>query len=197
MLNKDLGIVMEASDHPSLERYVGQDLILTDGTTLLGGDDKASIAALMTMAELVCSNPSIPHPEISLAFTPDEEVGGLARDLDLERFGAKEAYTLDGDHLGYYQDETFYASEACFSIKGLSVHTGTAKGIMVNAVDIASELMSMIPASERPQYTKKEDPCNAEVRIKENLLGLRVSHLKEGGKPQSNRRRLSRPLHRA
>ena len=167
VLNKDLGIVMKASDYPSLERYVGQDLILTDGTTLLGGDDKASIAALMTMAELVCSNPLIPHPEISLAFTPDEEVGGLARDLDLERFGAKEAYTLDGDHLGYYQDETFYASEASFSIKGLSVHTGTAKGIMVNAVDIASELMSMIPASERPQYTEGTEgfyhviSCNA------------------------------------
>lgn len=158
---------MKASDYPSLERYVGQNLILTDGTTLLGGDDKASLAAIITMAEYLCANPSVPHPEISLAFTPDEEVGGLARDLDLERFGAKEAYTLDGDHLGYYQDETFYASEACFSIKGLSVHTGTAKGIMVNAVDIAAELMSMIPASERPQYTEGTEgfyhviSCNA------------------------------------
>jgi len=154
VLNKDLDIVMRPSDYPNLKRYIGQDLILTDGTTLLGGDDKASIAAIMTMAEYMCEHPETPHPGISIAFTPDEEVGGLARDLDLERFRAKEAYTLDGDHLGYYQDETFYASEAVFRIKGLSVHTGTAKGIMVNAVDIASRIMALIPAEERPQYTE-------------------------------------------
>ncbi|MCR4903359.1 MAG: peptidase T [Butyrivibrio sp.] len=154
LLNKEQHIVMKAQDYPNLKEYIGQDLILTDGTTLLGGDDKASIAAIMTMAEYLCSNPQVLHGDISIAFTPDEEVGGLARDLDLNRFGAKVAYTLDGDHLGWYEDETFYASEAVFKATGRSVHTGTAKGIMINAVDIASKFMSAIPQDERPQYTE-------------------------------------------
>lgn len=154
VLNKEKNIVMHASDYPNLKQYIGQDLILTDGTTLLGGDDKASIAAIMTMAAYYCSNPSVPHGLICLAFTPDEEVGGLAHTLDLERFGTKNGYTLDGDHLGWYEDETFNASQAFITIKGRSVHTGTAKSIMVNAVDIASDFLSMLPPEEKPQYTE-------------------------------------------
>ena len=154
VLNKEKNIVMKAADFPNLQMYIGQDLILTDGTTLLGGDDKASIASIMTMAEYYCSNPDIPHGDIAIAFTPDEEVGGLARDLDLERFGAKIAYTLDGDHLGYYMDETFNASQAYITITGRSVHTGTAKNIMVNASDIAAEIMNSLPKYEKPQYTE-------------------------------------------
>lgn len=167
VLNKEQSIVMLASDYPNLNRYIGQDLILTDGTTLLGGDDKASIAAIMTMAEYLMAHPEIPHGTICLAFTPDEEVGGLAKDLDLNRFGAKVAYTLDGDHLGYYEDETFNASEAIIEIEGLSVHTGTAKGIMKNAVDIASMFLSSLPPSKKPQYTSGTEgffhviSCNA------------------------------------
>ena len=154
VLNEALGIVMRAASFKNLSRYVGDDLILTDGTTLLGGDDKAAIASILTFAEYLTSHPEIPHGTVCLAFTPDEEVGGLARDLDLERFGAKRAYTLDGDHLGYYIDETFNASEAVVTVKGFSVHTATAKGIMINAVDVASELMSRLPPRERPQYTE-------------------------------------------
>lgn len=153
-LNHDQSIIMRACDYPNLSQYNGQDLILTDGTTLLGGDDKAAIAAIMTFAEYLMKHPEVPHGSISLAFTPDEEVGGLAKDLDLTRFGAKVAYTLDGDHLGYYADETFYASEAIIEIKGLSVHTGTAKGIMRNAVDIATQFLISLPASEKPQFTE-------------------------------------------
>ena len=153
LLNEQHQIVMSPEEFPNLLQYIGQDLILTDGTTLLGGDDKASIASIMTMAEHLCRHPEIPHAGISLAFTPDEEVGGLARDLDLERFGASIAYTLDGDHLGYYEDETFNASSAEFTIRGQSVHTGTAKGIMINAADIAAEFIGMLPADERPQTT--------------------------------------------
>ena len=93
-LNKELGIVMKASDYANLQQYIGQDLILTDGTTLLGGDDKASISAIMTMAQYICEHPEFKHGDISLAFTPDEEVGGLAQDLDLDRFGAGLAYTF-------------------------------------------------------------------------------------------------------
>lgn len=153
VLNAERNIVMRASDYSNLKQYVGEDLILTDGTTLLGGDDKASIASIMTMAEHLCTHPEIPHADVCIAFTPDEEVGGLARDLDLERFGAKAAFTLDGDHLGWYEDETFYASEAIFTFTGRSVHTGTAKGIMINAVDLAAQLMAKLPPREKPQYT--------------------------------------------
>lgn len=153
LLNSEKGIVMRAEDYPNLQQYIGCDLVLTDGTTLLGGDDKASIAAIMTLAECLAAHPEIPHAPLRLAFTPDEEVGGLARDLDLQRFGAPSAYTLDGDHLGWYEDETFNASEAKILISGRSVHTGTAKGIMVNAVDIAAELMAMLPQDEKPQTT--------------------------------------------
>jgi tripeptide aminopeptidase len=152
-LNAELGIVMKAADYPNLKNYLGQDLILTDGTTLLGGDDKASIAAIMTLLEYYRDNPDQPHGDICVAFTPDEEVGGLAQDLDFTRFGSDTAYTLDGDHLGHYMDQTFNASMAISDIKGVSVHTGTANGIMVNAVDIASQFLSMLPERERPQYT--------------------------------------------
>ena len=153
LLNREKNIVMKVSDFQNLKMYIGQDLILTDGTTLLGGDDKASIASIMTMAEYYVRHPEVKHGKISLAFTPDEEVAGLARDLDLVRFGSPVAYTLDGDHLGWYMDETFNASEAQITIHGVSVHTGTAKGIMKNAVDIAAEFMNALPAYEKPQYT--------------------------------------------
>ena len=153
LLNAEQGIVMSPEEFPNLLNYVGQDLILTDGTTLLGGDDKAAIASVMTFAEHVLSHPEILHGPISLAFTPDEEVGGLAKDLDFDRFGAKVAYTLDGDHLGYYMDETFNASEATLEVKGLSVHPATAKGIMINAADVAGEFLAMLPRFEKPRYT--------------------------------------------
>ena len=153
VLNKEKNIVMKAGDFPSLKDYIGQDLVLTDGTTLLGGDDKASIAAIMTMAEHLLAHPEKKHGDIAIAFTPDEEVGGLAKDLDLERFGSPTAYTMDGEHLGYYEVETFNASSAKISIAGRSVHPGTAKGIMVNSVDIGAEFLSLLPAYEKPQYT--------------------------------------------
>ncbi len=154
VLNPEQNIVMRAADFPNLQNYVGQDLVLTDGTTLLGGDDKASIAAMMTLAAYYQAHPQESHGTICLAFTPDEEVGGLARDLDLERFGAKLGYTIDGDHLGWYQDQTFNAAQAYIEITGRNVHPGTAKGIMRNAVEIAGRLICMLPEQERPQYTE-------------------------------------------
>jgi tripeptide aminopeptidase len=153
LLNEAEQIVMRAKDYPNLEQYIGQDLVLTDGTTLLGGDDKAAIAALMTLAQYYLDHPEAPHRSICLAFTPDEEVGGLARDLDLEQLGAKYAYTIDGDHLGWYQDQTFNAAAAVVTITGRSVHPATAKGIMVNAADLAGEFLALLPRLEKPQYT--------------------------------------------
>ncbi len=154
LLNPEQGIVMSPREFPNLKNYIGQDLILTDGTTLLGGDDKAAIAAVMTFAEHLLSHPELPHGPIALGFTPDEEVGGLAKDLDLDRFGAQVAYTLDGDYLGYYEDETFNASHATLTVQGRSVHTGTAKGILINAADVATAFVSMLPALEKPQFTE-------------------------------------------
>ena len=153
LLNPEKDIWMRRSDFPSLGMYVGEDLICSDGTTLLGGDDKASIASIMTMAEYYVSHPDVKHGTIAIAFTPDEEVGGLAKDLDLGRFAAKIAYTLDGDHLGYYEYETFNASRADITVKGRAVHPGTAKGIMVNSIDVAQEFLASLPAYEKPQYT--------------------------------------------
>ena len=147
---------MSPLEYPNLNKYIGQDLILTNGTTLLGGDDKAGISALVTVAEYLINNKDIKHGEINLAFTPDEEVGGLAKDLDLERFKSKVAYTIDGDHLGYYSYEPFNALEAMINIYGISVHTGTAKDIMKNALTIASDLLNKIP-NERPENTEGKE----------------------------------------
>ena len=157
LLNREKNIIMSPNDFPNLNNYIGQDLILTDGTTLLGGDDKASIASIMTLIEYLINNPQIKHSNLSFAFTPDEEVGGLAKNLDLKRFNVPVAYTLDGDHLGYYMDETFNASMAIIEIYGLSVHTGTAKGIMKNAVDIGNEFLNSLPKLEKPQYTANRE----------------------------------------
>lgn len=176
VLNEAEGIVMRAADYPNLEQYLGQDLVLTDGTTLLGGDDKAAVAALMTLAEYYMDHPEQPHRSICLAFTPDEEVGGLARDLELEKLGAKFAYTIDGDHLGWYQDQTFNAAKAFVSITGRSVHPATAKGIMINAADLAADFLTSLPRLEKPQYTSgtegfyyvtdlKADCERAEIRL--------------------------------
>ena len=169
LLNEEKGIVMSPREFPNLKNYMGQDLILTDGTTLLGGDDKAAIAVVMTMAEHLLRHPELPHGPIALAFTPDEEVGGLAKDLDLARFGAQVAYTLDGDYLGYYEDETFNASHATALFRGRSVHTGTAKGIMVNAGDLAAEFISLLPPREKPQFTEGREGFFHLVSIRANV----------------------------
>ena len=153
VLNGAEPLVMAAADYPNLEQYIGQDLVLTDGTTLLGGDDKAAVAALMTLAEYYMDHPEAPHRSICLAFTPDEEVGGLAKDLDLNLLGAGVGYTIDGDHLGWYQDQTFNAAEAFITITGRSVHPATAKGIMINAADLATEYLASLPRKEKPQFT--------------------------------------------
>jgi len=157
LLNEEQGIVMRTADYPKLLCYIGQDLIVTDGTTLLGADDKAGIASIMTLLEEYIENPALPHGDICVAFTPDEEVGGLARDLDLARFGADAAYTVDCDHLGYYSAETFNAAAAKISITGRGVHPGTAKGIMINAAEIAAEFICRLPEKEKPQYTDGYD----------------------------------------
>lgn len=154
VLNKDKNIVLDVAKFPKLKNYIGDDLVFTDGTTLLGGDDKASIAAIMTAAEYLCKHPEIPHGDICIGFTPDEEVGRGAAVYDIKKFGADLAYTLDGSGIGGIYDETFNGWEAQLNIKGVSVHPGNAKGAMKNAVEIAAEFIGMLPAEERPQFTE-------------------------------------------
>ena len=154
VLNKDKNIVLSVEEFPELVQYTGQTLITTDGTTLLGADDKAGVAEIMTMAEQLCSHPEIVHGDIAIAFTPDEEVGGGMDHFDVGRFGADYAYTVDGGALGELEYENFNAASAKIEICGKSIHPGSAKGQMVNAALVAMELHGLLPALETPYYTE-------------------------------------------
>ena len=150
VLNEEGNVIM-----PSLEKYKGCSLVVTDGTTILGADNKAGIAEIMTMAERLMNDPSILHGEVCIAFTPDEEINRGSDYFDIEKFGADFAYTMDGGDFGQVEYETFNAVNARVTVFGKSVHTGTAKqGGMKNANNIAMEFDSMLPKNERPEYTE-------------------------------------------
>ena len=153
-LNKALGVKMTTKMFPFLKNYVGQDLITTDGTTLLGADDKAGIAEIMTMAETLLMHPEKKHGKIRIGFTPDEEVGAGADYFDVKLFGADFAYTVDGGALGELEDETFNAAGAKLIVNGRSVHPGSAKDIMKNAQTIAMEFHGMLPKDACPEKTE-------------------------------------------
>ncbi|MGN1180587.1 MAG: peptidase T [Suilimivivens sp.] len=155
LLNADKNIVMKVSDFPELCEYTGKRLIVTDGTTLLGADDKAGVAEIMTMAEYLLSHREIPHGKIRIGFTPDEEVGAGADYFDVKLFGADYAYTVDGGRLGELEYENFNAAGAKVTFNGRSVHPGDAKNKMVNALLLAMEFQSMLPVFENPMYTEK------------------------------------------
>ena len=154
VLNKPLNIIMKTSDFPELIKYQGQDLIVTDGTTLLGADDKAGIAEIMTMAEYFIKNPSIPHGPIQIGFTPDEEVGRGVDFFDVKDFGAEVAYTVDGGEIGELEYENFNAASAKLFVHGVSVHPGSSKGKMKNALLMAMEFHGMLPVFDNPMYTE-------------------------------------------
>jgi len=147
------GDVIRVSDFPHLSSLKGRTLITTDGTTLLGADDKAGIAAIITLAEEIMEE-NIPHGDIWIGFTPDEEVGAGADLFDLDYFKADYAYTVDGDYEGEVAYENFNASSAHFTVKGVNVHPGSAKNIMVNAAAIACEIQGMLPEQETPEHTE-------------------------------------------
>lgn len=147
------GDVIKVSDFPHLSSLKGRTLITTDGTTLLGADDKAGIAAIVTAAEEIIKE-KIPHGDIWIGFTPDEEVGAGADLFDLDYFQAEYAYTVDGDYEGEVAYENFNAASAHFTIKGVNVHPGSAKNIMVNAASIACEIQSLLPEQETPEHTE-------------------------------------------
>ncbi|MCD4673981.1 MAG: peptidase T [Anaerolineaceae bacterium] len=153
-LDKAGTIVLSPNEFPELKKYTGKTLITTDGTTLLGADDKAGVAEIMTAIEYLVQHPEIPHGAIRIAFTPDEEVGKGADHFDVQAFGADFAYTMDGGEIGELNYENFNAAQATINIHGRSVHPGSAKGKMTNAIMVAMELAQMLPDRERPEFTE-------------------------------------------
>ena len=153
LLNEEKQIYMTCEDYPYLEHYKGQHLIVTDGTTLLGADDKAGVAEIMSALQKIIDG-GIPHGKICIAFTPDEEIGRGANHFDVEGFGADYAYTVDGGALGELEFENFNAAGAHVTIHGRSIHPGSAKGKMKNAASIACEFNAMLPADEVPEMTE-------------------------------------------
>ncbi|AYA74880.1 peptidase T [Bacillus sp. Y1] len=154
VLNEDLHIVLSPKDFPNLKNYIGHHLITTDGTTLLGADNKAGIAEIMTAMAYLVQHPEIKHGKIRVAFTPDEEIGRGPHKFDVDQFAATYAYTVDGGPIGELQYESFSAAAAKITIKGNNIHPGTAKGKMVNSAKIAMELNSLLPSEEAPEYTE-------------------------------------------
>ena len=150
---KGSGDILKVDEFPYLAELKGRTLITTDGTTLLGADDKAGIAEILTVAEEIIKE-GLPHGKICIGFTPDEEIARGAKHFDVEGFGADYAYTLDGDEEGEIQFENFNASTAFITIHGVSVHTGSAKDVMVNSQTIATEIHQMLPVIERPETTE-------------------------------------------
>jgi tripeptide aminopeptidase len=154
ILNKEQNIILSPADFPELPQYIGHTLITTDGTTLLGADNKAGIAEIMTAMAYLIKHPEIRHGKIRVAFTPDEEIGRGPHKFNVEAFNAKFAYTVDGGPLGELEYESFNAASAKLTFKGKNVHPGTAKGKMVNSAKIAMEFNSKLPAKEAPEHTE-------------------------------------------
>jgi tripeptide aminopeptidase len=146
-------IILSPDDFPELSKYKGQTIITTDGMTLLGADDKAGIAEIITACEYLIANPHLEHGTVRIAFTPDEEIGRGADNFDVKSFGADYAYTLDGGGIGELEYENFNAAAATVTVRGRSVHPGTAKDTMINSIMVSQELDSLLPHHERPEYT--------------------------------------------
>lgn len=154
VLNSEENIVLSPMEYETLQTYRGHDLIVTDGTTLLGADNRAGIAEILTMAETLLNDPDIKHGTVKIGFTPDEEIGRGADRFDVERFGADFAYTVDGGAFGEVVYETFNAATATVTVKGRNIHPGTAKNKMLNAALIAMEFNALLPAVQRPEHTE-------------------------------------------
>lgn len=154
LLNKELDMYLKVSDFPELSKYKGKTLITTDGTTLLGADDKAGIAEIMTAIEYLVNNPNIKHGTIKIGFTPDEEIGKGVDHFDVKKFGAKYAYTLDGGELGELEYENFNAAFAKIKVQGRNVHPGMAKHKMINSIIAGAEFNDMLPVFDRPEFTE-------------------------------------------
>ena len=153
LLNAETGLSLKTDEFPELKAYAGQTIITTDGTTLLGADDKAGVAEIMDAVQYMVSHPEFRHGPVKIGFTPDEEIGRGVVKFDVARFGAKYAYTMDGGAIGELEYENFNAASATVSIQGRNIHPGYAKGKMLNAILIGMEMNSLLPVEQRPEYT--------------------------------------------
>ena len=172
---KGSGDILKVEEFPYLAELKGRTLITTDGTTLLGADDKAGIAEILTVAEEIIKE-GLPHGKICIGFTPDEEIARGAKHFDVEGFGADYAYTLDGDEEGEIQFENFNASTAFITIHGVSVHTGSAKDVMVNSQTIATEIHQMLPVNERPETTEGYEGFYHLVSVQGNVTTTKMKY---------------------
>ena len=153
LLNKSAGLTLKTDDFPEIKQYKGQTIITTDGTTLLGADDKAGIAEIVTAMEYLVLHTEIKHGTVKVGFTPDEEVGRGVDFFDVKKFGAKYAYTIDGGEIGELEYENFNAAKAKVLIQGRNVHPGTAKNKMINSLIVANEFNNLLPVEQRPEFT--------------------------------------------
>lgn len=176
LLNKEKNIYLRVSDYPYLSDYEGHHLITSDGTTLIGADDKAGIAEIMTALEKIIES-GAPHGKISVAFTPDEEIGRGADRFDVEAFGADYAYTVDGGPIGELEYENFNAASARITVHGVSIHPGTAKGRMKNASLIACEFNSLLPEDEIPEKTEKYEGFHHLISISGEIELAKLSYI--------------------
>ncbi|MBP3671627.1 MAG: peptidase T [Bacteroidaceae bacterium] len=170
-------IVLRPAEFPELLHYVGQDLIVTNGKTLLGADDKAGIAEIVTAMEYLLAHPEIKHGKIRVAFNPDEEIGQGAHKFDVEAFGAEWAYTLDGGEIGELEYENFNAAGARITFKGRNVHPGMAKDKMINSMLIANQYMSMLPANETPEHTEGYEGFFHLISIEGNVEQSTIAYI--------------------
>ena len=177
VLDAQKGITMSPAMFPSLLHYVGKELIYTDGSTLLGADDKAGVAEIMTFAQYLLTHPEIEHGEIKIGFTPDEEVGRGADFFDVARFGADVAYTVDGGELGEIEYENFNAAAGLVAVHGASIHPGSAKGKMKNAILIGAEFESLLPAFDKPMYTEGYEGFFHLDRIEGDVENCRMEYI--------------------
>ena len=174
-LNENL--MMTVKDFPELSAFKGHTLITTDGTTLLGADDKAGVAEIMTAAEYLMAHPEIKHGKIRIGFTPDEEVGRVVDYFNVEKFGAKFAYTIDGGFEGELEYENFNAASAKVAIQGRNVHPGYAKDKMINALQVAAEVNSLLPAWERPEHTDGYEGLYHLVGLNGSVVNAEISYI--------------------
>lgn len=184
-LSGDPQQVIRASDNPALRDQTGNDIITTDGTTLLGADDKAGIAEIITAAQVLIDNPDIRHGTIKLLFTPDEEVGRGVDKVDLAKLGAQFAYTVDGETAGHIEDETFSADRVDITIQGVAIHPGFAKGKMENAIKIAGAIISRLPKGTAPETTADREgfvhPTGVAGSMEKAIISFIIRDFEEDG----------------
>ena len=177
VLNAANNVILSPKEFPELKSYIGQTLITTDGTTLLGADDKAGIAEIMTAIEYLVNNPNIEHGEIKIGFTPDEEIGRGVDFFDVKKFGAEYAYTMDGGGIGELEYENFNAASAKIKINGRNIHPGYAKNKMYNALLIAMELNALLPVNERPEYTQDYEGFIHLIKINGTVESANIDYI--------------------